>query len=131
VRFFMPSDRRERAMWLGLSALAAVGEEISWRGVQMTLLLRATGAPLGAAGVCAATFGASHIVQGWQSAAIIAVFALAFHGIVWLSGSLYVAMAVHFLYDMTAGLTYGKLGRELGYDASPAARPDDAAAAEI
>ena len=57
-------------------------------------------------------------MQGWKSAAIIAVFALGFQTIVWLSGSLYVAMAVHVLYDITAGLTYGRLGRELGY--SPA-----------
>ena len=35
--------------------------------------------------------------------------------LVWLAGSLYVAMAVHVVYDITAGITYGRLGRELGY----------------
>ena len=32
-----------------------------------------------------------------------------------LVGSLYVAMAVHIAYDITAGLSYGRLGKELGY----------------
>lgn len=36
---------------------------------------------------------------------------------VWLSGSLYVAMAVHIMYDVTAGISYGRLGKQLGYSA--------------
>jgi hypothetical protein len=43
------------------------------------------------------------------------VFAWPFRTVVWLSGSLYVAMLVHVLYDITAGMAYGRLGRELGY----------------
>jgi membrane protease YdiL (CAAX protease family) len=45
---------------------------------------------------------------------IITIFGLGFQGLVWLTGSLYVAMLVHVAYDITAGLMYGKLGRELG-----------------
>jgi membrane protease YdiL (CAAX protease family) len=48
-------------------------------------------------------------------ARVIIVFALGFHLLVWLSGSLYVAMAVHIIYDVTAGLNYAKLGKQLGY----------------
>jgi hypothetical protein len=29
--------------------------------------------------------------------------------------SLYLAMAVHVVYDITAGITYGRLGKEFGY----------------
>ena len=47
--------------------------------------------------------------------AVIAAFAFGFHALVWLSGTLYVAMAVHIAYDITAGIQYGKLGREFGY----------------
>ena len=43
--------------------------------------------------------------------------------VVWLSGSLYVAMAAHVAYDVTAGIAYGRLARTLGYDASPPAQP--------
>jgi membrane protease YdiL (CAAX protease family) len=63
----------------------------------------------------AVSFGVAHYIQGWKSAAVITVFALGFQGVVWISGSLYVAMLVHVVYDITAGLAYAKLGRESGY----------------
>jgi len=118
VHLFMPGTPKERAWWFVVSTLAGVGEEITWRGVQTALLAYLTGSFVAGATLSAASFGLAHYMQGWKSAAIIAVFALGFQTIVWLSGSLYVAMAVHVLYDITAGLTYGRLGRELGY--SPA-----------
>jgi membrane protease YdiL (CAAX protease family) len=65
--------------------------------------------------ICSITFGVAHFNQGCKSAAIIVFFALGFHALVWLSGSLYVAMAVHIAYDITAGLSYGRLGKEFGY----------------
>jgi membrane protease YdiL (CAAX protease family) len=116
---FMPETRTERAWWVGVSALAGVGEEITWRGVQTALFAALTGSYLVAAVLTAISFGLGHIIQGWKSAAIIAVFSLGFQAIVWFTGSLYVAMAVHLAYDITAGLTYGRLGRELGYGPTP------------
>jgi len=115
VHLFMPSNRTERAWWVTVSILAGVCEEITWRGVQAGLAYRLLGSFWIAALCCAIPFGVSHMVQGWKSAAIISVFAMGFHLLVWLSGSLYVAMMVHFLYDITAGISYGKLGRDLGY----------------
>jgi len=111
VYFFMPSDRAERLMWITASALAGFGEELTWRGVQTALLAALTGSAAVAIALCIAMFAVSHIQQGWKSVFIIAPFAAAFHLLVWLSGSLYVAMAVHFLYDAIAGLTYARLGR--------------------
>jgi membrane protease YdiL (CAAX protease family) len=115
VRMFMPRDGVERAQWIALSTLAAVGEEITWRGVQFALLWQLFGSPILSAATCSALFGIVHAVQGWKSTVIFIVIAAAFHVVVWLSGSLYVAMAVHFLYDVAAGINYGRLGRELGY----------------
>jgi hypothetical protein len=43
VRMFMPRDRVERAQWTTPSALAGVGEEITWRGVQFVLVWRLVG----------------------------------------------------------------------------------------
>jgi membrane protease YdiL (CAAX protease family) len=120
---FMPETSTERAWWVTVSLLAGVLEEITWRGVQTFLLVALVGAPA-AVVVCAAMFGLAHMVQGWKSSAIISVFALGFHGLVWLSGSLYVAMAVHAIYDVTAGIQYGRLGRELGYDIGRPAAAD-------
>ena len=45
---------------------------------------------------------------------IIGIVALAMHGLVIWSGSLYIAMAVHAIYDLVAGFTYGRLGERLG-----------------
>jgi membrane protease YdiL (CAAX protease family) len=112
---FMPRDRTERLLWAGCSLGAGISEEITYRGVMFTLLWRITGSALVAALVMAAVFGVSHFLQGWTSMAIICGIALAMQGLAWLSGSLYVSMAVHAVYDLIAGLTYGKLGEELGY----------------
>jgi membrane protease YdiL (CAAX protease family) len=116
VHLFMPSTTAERAWWVMVSLLAGTGEEITWRGVQSALVGALTGSFWLAAIVCSISFGLTHIIQGWKSAAIIMVFALGFHTLVWLAGSLYVAMAVHVAFDLTAGINYGRLGRELGYD---------------
>ena len=122
VHLFMPSNASERFWWIAMSVFAGVGEEITWRGVQTPLLAAGLGNVWIAALLSALLFGAAHLIQGWRSCAVIVVFALAFQSIVWLAGSLYVAMVVHVVYDITAGLTYGKLGRELGYSLEPAAQ---------
>ena len=121
AHLFMPSNGRERSWWLGVSLLAGVGEEITWRGVQTGLLVAATGSYAIAAVLSALSFGGAHAVQGWKSAAVIVLFALGFQALVWLTGSLYVAMAVHISFDVTAGLSYGRLGRQFGY--RPAGAP--------
>jgi len=60
-------------------------------------------------------FAVAHAVQGFKAIPLIAAIALVFHGLVLLTGSLYVAMAVHFLYDAIAGFTYAKLAARYGY----------------
>jgi membrane protease YdiL (CAAX protease family) len=124
VHLFMPENAMERGWWIAVSFLAGIGEEITWRGVQAALLGALTESFWIAALFSAASFGVMHIIQGWKSALIIAGIAMGFHFLVWLAGSLYVAMVVHVLYDLTAGISYGTLGKELGYrleriDASP------------
>ena len=119
VHLFMPSNATERGWWVLVSFLAGIGEEITWRGVQTALLVALTGNYWIATALSAVSFGLAHYIQGWKSAAVITVFALGFQVVVFLSGSLYVAMAVHVAYDITAGLNYGRLGRQLGYSPSP------------
>lgn len=131
VHLFMPSNNTERAWWILVSVLAGVSEEITWRGVQPVLLAFLLGSAWAGAVVAALSFGLAHIIQGWRAALIITGFALAFQGLVWLSGSLYVAMIVHVVYDITAGLNYGKLGRELGYRLEEATSASPAAPGEV
>ncbi len=115
AHLFMPSNATELGWWLVVSVLAGTGEEITWRAVQTGLLAAATGNYPTAVVLSALSFGAAHAVQGWRSSAVIVVFALGFQTLVWLTGSLYVAMAVHIVYDITAGISYGRLARQLGY----------------
>ena len=107
VKLFAPHTPLERALWLGVSAMAAVAEECTYRGVMFVLVARITGSELASAAFCAAVFAVAHMIQGRKTAAVIVFFALGFHALVALSGSLYVAMAVHFLYDAAAGFVYG------------------------
>jgi hypothetical protein len=130
VHLFMPRDGAERALWAGVSLAAAVSEEITYRGVMYLLLAGLTGSAWAAALIGSAIFGISHMVQGWKSAGIIAGVALALQGLVVLSGSLHLAIAVHFLYDLIAGLAYGRLGHELGYPIDGMPPFDEAAAAQ-
>jgi hypothetical protein len=115
VHLFMPRDATERALWAGVSAAAAASEEVTYRGVMFMLLAGLTGSIWAAVLIASAVFGFSHLVQGWKSAGIVTLVALALHGLVLASGSLLLAIAIHFLYDLIAGLAYGRLGHELGY----------------
>lgn len=115
VYLFMPANSTERAWWIAVAVLAGIFEEITWRGVQAGLLGNLTRSLLLAALLSSISFAVGHVVQGWRTAAVIVIFALGFHFLVWLSGSLYVPMAVHVVYDITAGISYGRLGKELGY----------------
>lgn len=110
--FFTPRNSVERALWIAVSAAAGFGEEISYRGVMFILVERLVHSGIAAALISAIIFGISHMLQGWKSALIIVFFALGFHALVHITGSLYIAMVVHFAYDVTAGLTYGRMVRE-------------------
>jgi membrane protease YdiL (CAAX protease family) len=130
VYLFMPSTGTERTWWIIVAILAGITEEITWRGVQAALAIALTRNILIAILFCSISFGVGHIIQGWKTVVIIFVFAVGFHALVWLSGSLYVAMAVHIAYDVTAGISYGRLGRELGYEPSEATEPPSAVVPE-
>lgn len=119
VYLYMPANAAERAWWIVVAVTAGIFEEISWRGVQAGLVGNLTGSFVLTVLACAACFGIAHVTQGWVSVAIVAGFAIAFHSLVWLSGSLYVAMGVHIVYDITAGIMYGRLGREFGHNLDP------------
>jgi membrane protease YdiL (CAAX protease family) len=112
VRLYAPSTRSERALWIAKSVLAGISEEISWRGVQVTLLGILFGNAAAAIAVSVITFTVAHAVQDRRSLPIVACFALAFHLLVVLSGSLIVPMVVHAAYDAAAGLAYSRFVRE-------------------
>jgi membrane protease YdiL (CAAX protease family) len=46
---------------------------------------------------------------------VTGAFGLLFHALVWLTGSLYVAIIVHIAVNVTIGLASGVHGRRVGY----------------
>ncbi len=121
-----PVDRTDHLLWAAISVGAGIGEELAYRGVMFWLAVRLTGSLPLAVGFCTIAFALGHALQGWQSAAVIGVFALGFHGLVLLTGSLIPAMTVHILYDVIAGFSYGRFARASGYSFDPLPPPERA-----
>jgi membrane protease YdiL (CAAX protease family) len=96
----LPHDRGEMPLYLALCAAAGFAEEIVYRGVTFELLGET---PL-AALIASIFFALGHAIQGWKSVGAIFLFALGFHAIVHVAGSLWFAIAVHIAYDAVAGV---------------------------
>jgi membrane protease YdiL (CAAX protease family) len=122
-RLFTPTNAAEKRMWIALSLAAGVCEELVWRGVLPSLTAALTGSVPAAIAISVFSFAVAHAVQGLRSVLAIASIAASFHALVALSGSLYVAMAVHFVYDVIAGFTYAEFARATGKLEPPAIFP--------
>jgi membrane protease YdiL (CAAX protease family) len=109
----VPQQPRELAWWLAVSVGAGVAEEITYRGVMFVLLFRLIGAWWPAAVICALVFALVHAYHGLTGATIVGVFALGMQWLVLITGSLYLAMVVHGVYDFLAGILYVYLAKEL------------------
>ena len=116
-----PRGVAEHGLWAAVSLAAGIGEEISYRGVLVVLLWRATGSFLAAAAIASVVFALAHVAQGWAVVGIVVVYALGFHALVWLSGSLYLAMLVHFAHDLWVGLWVSHLTAKSGWEPGTAA----------
>ena len=100
----LPHDRRELGPYLLLCAVAAVVEEVTYRGICYRLLLRLGLSIWIAAAVMSVVFALAHSVQGWGSTIFIGAIAAGFHFVVIYSGALLPAILVHFAYDAVAGI---------------------------
>ena len=113
LKYLVPASFKEEWLWLALCLMAAIAEEAGYRGVMFTLFMRIVGIWWVAATICALLFALAHMVQGWKSAISIFLFAFGFHVLVLISETLYSAMVVHFLYDITAGVILGSLAKSI------------------
>lgn len=124
LRHLAPRSHREVAGYVGMVTVAAVAEEAAYRGVLFQLGLFATGSFWLAGLASAAVFGLGHLTQGRRPAAVAGALGLGNQVVVLLTGSLWVAIAAHFTYDVLAGLAVGRLGPGAGpatdADAEPA-----------
>jgi membrane protease YdiL (CAAX protease family) len=113
----MPQTPQERRWWSVLCVSAGIMEEVTWRGVQVSLLTAAIGSPLTAVAICSVTFGIGHLSHGWRFALATVGFALGFHALVWVSGSLYPGILIHIAVNLFGGLYTARVGRTAGADA--------------
>lgn len=126
-RHLAPRSSREVAGYVGLLTITAVAEEAAYRGVLFQLGLYATGSWWIAALVSAAVFGLTHLTHGRRPAVVAGIIGFGNQVIVLLTGSLWVVIAAHFVYDVVAGLAVGRAGRAA--EAKEPTKSDPAAAA--
>lgn len=103
----IPINRDQRVLWVGVCAAAAISEESTYRGVLFALIAVATQSWWIAGLIAALIFALAHLIQGWKSTLFVGLFGFAFQLLVFMSGGLYMAMAVHFLYDLITGFYLG------------------------
>lgn len=101
---FLPHNRRELGPYLVLCVVAAVVEEVIYRGVSYRLLLRLGVSMWAAAAILSVLFALAHTVQGWRSTIFVGAIAAGFHFVVIYSGALLPAILVHFVYDAVVGI---------------------------
>ena len=118
IALFAPREAPERTLWVAVSLCAAVAEELAWRGVGVELFARLGIEPDAAVLLAAGSFGLAHLAQGGRAALVVAGWAVGAHLLVGATGGLAVAIGVHFLYDVVAGLACARLLRPAEAEAS-------------
>jgi membrane protease YdiL (CAAX protease family) len=108
----VPQAANEMGWWIAVSIAVGFAEEFAYRGVLFGILIYRIPGWWIAALLCALSFALAHAIQGWSGAAIIFVMAIIFQGIVLFTGTLYIAMAAHALYDIIAGFAYLRLYKQ-------------------
>jgi membrane protease YdiL (CAAX protease family) len=104
VRGILPRNAAERRAWILVSAGAAVAEEVAYRGVFVAIAASATGSIAVAIVASAVSFAIVHAPQGLSGVGYVFIIALIHQALVIVTGSLLPAIAVHFAYDVLAGL---------------------------
>jgi membrane protease YdiL (CAAX protease family) len=104
LELLKPNTSSEKISWVLVNVVAAICEEIIFRGVLFYIFMQTTQSPVAAAILSGIVFGFSHSVQGVLGIVMTTVFGIGLQYIVYLNDGLLIAMIVHFLYNM--GTTY-------------------------
>jgi membrane protease YdiL (CAAX protease family) len=99
-----PRSASDIALFVLVAIAAGVCEEIAYRGVLFRLLEAMIGSAWPAYIIAMLAFTAAHAVQGLKSAVAILLMTILFHALVAFTGTLVIAMIVHTVYDVLAGL---------------------------
>ncbi len=102
ARRLLPENNAHLRYWIPISFLAGLSEECSFRGLAFILLARLWH-PAIVVAVCVASFGIAHMTQGWRAVLGTSIIAIVMHALVYLTGGLYMPIAVHAGYDLIVG----------------------------
>lgn len=117
-----PRTPQEFGLFVLVAVAAGIAEESAYRGVAVWILTPIfAGNILPAILLSAMSFAVAHAVQGGKTMAMVFAIALVFHGLVYLTGTLVIAMVVHIAYDIVAGYAAARRARELGINDAAAA----------
>lgn len=119
-RLLAPVTTGQKIAWVGLCAVVALAEELAYRGVLFEILLGWMGNHAAAIGAGAVLFGLAHLLQGWKGFAVTTIFAIPLQWLCVATGGITLAVAIHFVYDVIAGLVIATLVRN-----PPPATTDD------
>lgn len=108
-----PNEPKDLGWWFLVSLAAGTVEEITYRGVMFALLLPMTRNRWMAAAICVSFFALGHANQKLSRMTFIGAIAIGCHALVWMTGALYLAMAMHFTYDFIAGIIYLRWARQM------------------
>jgi membrane protease YdiL (CAAX protease family) len=115
VRHLLPRTSAQWALWLAVSLAAGIAEETAYRGVLVVLLASVTASFVAAVILSAAAFAIVHYPQGPKSMGWVFAIGLVMQGVVAATGTLYLAMGVHAVYDVTAAIrAVGRIREEEG-----------------
>ncbi|MFN5334542.1 MAG: lysostaphin resistance A-like protein [Bacteroidota bacterium] len=109
LRYLLPETNNDRILWVLAVVVAAFCEEYIYRGVLYQLLsLQTEGNVWAAIMLSAIVFGFGHGTQGEKAIIQIIPFAIGFHLLVVISHGLLLPMIVHFIYNISVDLLFGK-----------------------
>jgi uncharacterized protein len=103
ARRLLPETSRHLRYWIPISLLAGLSEECAFRGLAFVLLSWQFHSRFLAGTVCVISFGIAHMIQGWRGVLGTSIIAVVMHGLVFLTGGLYLPIAVHAAYDLIVG----------------------------
>jgi membrane protease YdiL (CAAX protease family) len=102
LAFFAPQGARERAWFVGVALSAGFCEEVIFRGFLIRYLTKLLGDvhPAMAVVLAALVFGLDHGYQGWMGILTTAILALLFSFLFISSGTLWLPIMIHALFDL-------------------------------
>ena len=103
ARRLLPENSGHLRYWIPISLLAGLSEECAFRGLSFILLTWQLHSQFLAATVCVISFGLAHMIQGWRGVLGTSIIAMLMHGLVYVTGGLYLPIAVHAAFDLIVG----------------------------